>query len=61
MAQELRQYAARRLSPQKVPVDFMALDALPRNQMGKVERRLLRMREQARAAACKVEHAVFVS
>ena len=37
MAQELRQYAARRLSPQKVPVDFMALDALPRNQMGKVE------------------------
>jgi len=29
--------------------------------MGKVERRLLRMREQARAAACKVEHAVFVS
>ncbi len=61
MAQELRQYAARRLSPQKVPVDFMALDALPRNQMGKVERRLLRMREQARAAACKVEHTVFVS
>jgi len=32
-----------------------------RNQMGKVERRLLRMREQARTAACKVEHAVFVS
>ena len=61
VAQELRQYAARRLSPQKVPVDFMALDALPRNQMGKVERRLLRMREQARAAACKVEHTVFVS
>jgi len=61
MAQELRQYAARRLSPHKVPVDFMALDALPRNQMGKVERRLLRMREQARTAACKVEHAVFVS
>ena len=61
MSQELRQYAARRLSPQKVPVDFMALDALPRSQTGKVERRLLRMREQARAAVHKVEHTVFVS
>jgi acyl-CoA synthetase (AMP-forming)/AMP-acid ligase II len=59
MAQELHQFAARRLSPQKVPVDFIALDALPRNPTGKVERGLLRVREQARA--CKVEHAALAS
>ena len=57
MAQELHQYAARRLSPQKVPVDFVALDALPRNPTGKIERRLLRAREQARAAVGEVEYA----
>jgi acyl-CoA synthetase (AMP-forming)/AMP-acid ligase II len=56
MALELHQFAARRLSLHKVPVDFLALDALPRNPTGKIERRLLRVREQARAAACKVEH-----
>lgn len=57
IAQELHQYAARRLSLQKVPVDFVVLDALPRNPTGKVERRLLRAREQARVAAGGVEHA----
>jgi acyl-CoA synthetase (AMP-forming)/AMP-acid ligase II len=57
MAQELHEYAARRLSPQKVPVDFVALDALPRNPTGKIERRLLRAREQARAALGGVEYA----
>ena len=48
---ELRHYASKNLSPQKVPVDFIILDTLPRNATGKIDRRLLRMREQARAAA----------
>jgi acyl-CoA synthetase (AMP-forming)/AMP-acid ligase II len=43
--QELRAYAAQRLSPHKVPVDFLAVESLPHNHTGKVERRLLR--EQA--------------
>ena len=47
-AQELQLYAAQRLSPHKVPVDFIALDALPRNATSKIERRLLRAREQVR-------------
>src|SRR5207302_603420 len=51
MARELHQHTAQRLSPQKVPVDFTALDALPRNPTGKIERRLLHTREQARVAA----------
>jgi acyl-CoA synthetase (AMP-forming)/AMP-acid ligase II len=54
MARELQQHAAQRLSPQKVPVDFTALDALPRSATGKIERRLLRAREQARVAASEV-------
>jgi len=56
MARELQQHAAQRLSPQKVPVDFTALDALPRSATGKLERRLLRAREQARVAASEVEN-----
>lgn len=48
-AVELRRYAAQHLSPQKVPIDFVTLDMLPKNATGKVERRLLRVREQARA------------
>jgi acyl-CoA synthetase (AMP-forming)/AMP-acid ligase II len=50
-AQELHEYAAQRLSSHKVPVDFIVIDALPRTPTGKVERRLLRVREQARATA----------
>ena len=50
-AQDLHEYAAQRLSPHKVPVDFIVIDALPRTPTGKVERRLLRAREQARATA----------
>jgi acyl-CoA synthetase (AMP-forming)/AMP-acid ligase II len=50
-AQELHAYAAQRLSSHKVPVDFIVIDALPRTPTGKVERRLLRTREQARATA----------
>jgi len=61
MAQELHQYAAQRLSLHKVPVDFVALDSLPRNPTGKVERRLLRAREEARAAALKVEYVALAS
>ncbi|QBD78185.1 hypothetical protein EPA93_20155 [Ktedonosporobacter rubrisoli] len=51
LAQELHQYAAQRLSQPKVPVDFIALDTLPKNPTGKLERRLLRAREQARFTA----------
>jgi acyl-CoA synthetase (AMP-forming)/AMP-acid ligase II len=51
MAQDLHQYARQRLSPHKVPVDFIAIDALPRTPTGKIERRLLRAREQARVSA----------
>lgn len=54
LAQELHQYAAQRLSLQKVPVDFVALDTLPKNPTGKVERRLLRAREQAHARSTDV-------
>ncbi|HEU0001801.1 MAG TPA: class I adenylate-forming enzyme family protein, partial [Ktedonobacteraceae bacterium] len=49
-AGELRHYASQNLSSWKAPVDFVILDALPKNATGKVERRLLRAREQARAA-----------
>lgn len=44
-AQSLHEYAAHRLSSHKVPTDFIAVDALPHNSVGKVERRILR--EQA--------------
>jgi acyl-CoA synthetase (AMP-forming)/AMP-acid ligase II len=50
---ELRRYTAQRLSPQKVPVEFIILDTLPKNATGKIERRLLHAREQARAAGLK--------
>ncbi|WP_376794494.1 AMP-binding protein [Thermogemmatispora sp.] len=45
---ELRSYARQRLSPPRLPVDFLILPELPRNATGKIDRRLLRMREQAR-------------
>lgn len=45
--QQLRDYLTRHLSPQKIPVDFIILDELPKNATGKIERRLLRAREQA--------------
>ncbi|HXX79524.1 MAG TPA: hypothetical protein VEI53_13585, partial [Ktedonobacteraceae bacterium] len=61
MAQELRRFAAERLSSYKVPVDFIALEALPRNRTGKIERRLLRAQEQARFAVHEVEHAAKAS
>jgi acyl-CoA synthetase (AMP-forming)/AMP-acid ligase II len=50
LAQEIRQYAMQRLSAYKVPVDFIPLDVLPRTTNGKIERKLLRVREQANAA-----------
>lgn len=46
---ELRRYAVQHLSALKVPVDFIILDALPKNATGKVERHLLRAREYAAA------------
>src|SRR5947208_5339848 len=45
LAQKLHEYAARRLSAHKVPVDFIAVDALPKNALGKVEHRLLQERD----------------
>jgi acyl-CoA synthetase (AMP-forming)/AMP-acid ligase II len=50
---ELHRYTAQRLSPQKVPIDFIILDTLPHNATGKIERRLLHAREQARATGPK--------
>jgi acyl-CoA synthetase (AMP-forming)/AMP-acid ligase II len=43
---DLQHFAAQHLSAYKVPVDFIPLDALPRNHTGKIERHLLRTREQ---------------
>src|SRR5712691_935312 len=44
LAQRLHEYAAQRLSAHKVPVDFIAVDALPKNALGKVAHRLLQER-----------------
>ncbi|GHO86148.1 AMP-binding protein [Dictyobacter formicarum] len=44
--QSLLAHARRYLSAYKVPIDFMSLDALPRNATGKVERKLLQDRER---------------
>jgi acyl-CoA synthetase (AMP-forming)/AMP-acid ligase II len=45
--QQLRDYLTQHVSSQKIPVDFIVLDELPKNATGKIERRLLRAREQA--------------
>jgi acyl-CoA synthetase (AMP-forming)/AMP-acid ligase II len=45
LAQRLHEYAAQRLSAHKVPVAFIAVDALPKNALGKVEHRLLQARD----------------
>ena len=45
VAQALHEYAARRLSAHKVPVAFIAVDALPKNALGKVAHRLLQERD----------------
>src|SRR2546429_1599766 len=45
LAQRLHEYAARRLSAHKIPVDFIAVDALPKNALGKVAHRLLQERD----------------
>jgi len=45
-AQALQQHVSQRLSQQKVPVDFVIVEALPKNAIGKIQRRLLHMREQ---------------
>lgn len=46
--EDLRSYLTRQLSPPKIPVDLLILDELPRNRAGKIDRHLLRMREQNR-------------
>src|SRR3989442_3990232 len=45
LAQKLHEYAAQKLSAHKVPVDFIAVDALPKSALGKVEHRLLQKRD----------------
>jgi acyl-CoA synthetase (AMP-forming)/AMP-acid ligase II len=45
LAQRLHEYAAQRLSAHKVPVDFIEVDALPKNALGKVAHRLLQKRD----------------
>lgn len=45
MQQRLHQYAAERLSPAKVPVDYVIVSALPRTSSGKVARQVLREQE----------------
>jgi acyl-CoA synthetase (AMP-forming)/AMP-acid ligase II len=48
LAQRLHEYAAQKLSVHKVPVDFIAVDALPKNALGKVAHRLLQKRDAQR-------------
>gem|GEM_PF-5323083 len=43
--ENLREYAIQHLSPHKVPANFTALETLPRNATGKVDRPLLRAGE----------------
>src|SRR5256884_1599923 len=50
LAQRLHEYAARRLSAHKIPVDFIAVDALPKNALGKVAHRLLQARDTRSSA-----------
>jgi acyl-coenzyme A synthetase/AMP-(fatty) acid ligase len=38
---DLRAFSRRRPAPHKVPVRWFAIDALPRNRVGKVERELV--------------------
>jgi len=44
---ELEAHARERLAPYKVPARFVAVDALPRNEVGKVVRRELQARFSA--------------
>ena len=51
LAQALHDYAASRLSTHKVPVEFVAVESLPKTALGKVEHRLLQARDAARSSA----------
>ena len=48
LAQSIREHAARNLSAPKVPVEIIAVDALPRNEMGKLQHRRLQERDALR-------------
>jgi acyl-CoA synthetase (AMP-forming)/AMP-acid ligase II len=61
MAYELREYTIQRLSPYKVPVDFIVLDSLPRNATGKIERQVLRAQEKAHFATQTIESSAQAS
>ena len=48
LAQRLHEYTAQKLSAHKIPVDFIIVDALPKNALGKVAHRLLQKSDAQR-------------
>jgi acyl-CoA synthetase (AMP-forming)/AMP-acid ligase II len=46
LAQSIRAYAEHHLSRQKVPIDLIVLDELPKNRVGKLAREILKAREE---------------
>ncbi|MCS6810455.1 MAG: AMP-binding protein, partial [Tepidimonas sp.] len=50
---ELQQHVRGRLAPYEYPKEIEFIEALPMTTTGKVQRRLLRLQEEARAAAPK--------
>ncbi len=55
LEKSLRDHAARNLSKRKVPAEFIAADALPRNEMGKLQHRVLQQRDAAQRASATQE------
>jgi acetyl-CoA synthetase len=51
LQQELRDHVREKLAPYEYPKEIEFIDALPMTTTGKVQRRVLRLREQARKAA----------
>lgn len=53
LAEEIRQHVRGRLAPYEYPKEIEFIDALPMTTSGKVQRRVLRLREEARQKAGK--------